>query len=804
MLAIYKFINHNNPSEKRISIQTSEKDSTTGFNKRYPVGEFLNTKRKNETSGVISTGTYIIQFEATITGKYQEQFNVLTSEFSKQSIKITEDENFSTTILSPQITLTEIEYTSERIQKEYDDFYQKIKEKISSNPQSIIEDLPIVSDYGYTTFSQEFDKIQNINITKYPKVKRVKTIRTEKVEINNPLLNFDSEDAFKLTTKPNHYYIRFGALLEYIKDNIIIKIKDTNEPIFEIDTNEWETHMYSLPNQISLDPRVCLVRNDKFDTIKKGITNIFGNEYKLCLFKEVDNGKSTNDNAAYPLNIYLNFDFILDCLKADEKGNVSVYQLISNICTGLNKALGGINNLEPIIDETDNTLRIIDTTPIPKYSAESYDKKEDEPYALQIYGYNKLENNYISNFVRKVDLKTAITPEYATMITVGATAGGYVKGVEATAFSRWNTGLTDRFKEEFLPPNGTKESPKPNEASFNYIDTFLLPLKPLKISNRFGLTSFGENKKFSDNIIEKNISVVTEYYKWLIAENTKGKAISGGTVGFIPFKLGLTLDGISGIKIYNVLRVNTEFLPKAYGKSVDLIITGVSHRLSNNDWETSIESTVMPKTGEMALAAITAEQAEETLNNAGRLSSCPAITFSTNDSSKRKDSQTAAKEAKKIFSELSNKAIAGMLGVLQHESQFNPTAYNSSGGGCGALGIAQWRAKRQDNLFNFAQQNNLEVNFLITQLKFIKKELSSSYPKLWELLQNDTLSLIQYTAIYHISQGLGSSNPYDYYKKITNQKEYVNVYLSKNGPTPKSIPKRIKYSQTILNYLNTL
>jgi hypothetical protein len=145
-----------------------------------------------------------------------------------------------------------------------------------------------------------------------------------------------------------------------------------------------------------------------------------------------------------------------------------------------------------------------------------------------------------------------------------------------------------------------------------------------------------------------------------------------------------------------------------------------------------------------------------------------------------------------------------MLGVLQHESQFNPTAYNSSGGGCGALGIAQWRAKRQDNLFNFAQQNNLEVNFLITQLKFIKKELSSSYPKLWELLQNDTLSLIQYTAIYHISQGLGSSNPYDYYKKITNQKEYVNVYLSKNGPTPKSIPKRIKYSQTILNYLNTL
>jgi hypothetical protein len=40
------------------------------------------------------------------------------------------------------------------------------------------------------------------------------------------------------------------------------------------------------------------------------------------------------------------------------------------------------------------------------------------------------------------------------MITVGATAGGYVKGTEATAFSKWNTGLTDRFKEELLPPDG--------------------------------------------------------------------------------------------------------------------------------------------------------------------------------------------------------------------------------------------------------------------------------------------------------------------------------------------------------------
>jgi hypothetical protein len=120
-----------------------------------------------------------------------------------------------------------------------------------------------------------------------------------------------------------------------------------NPPIFDIDVDEWRTHMYSLPNQISLDPRVCIVKNLNFISAG-GTVEVF--KY-LDIFKEVDNGKSTNDNVAYPLNIYLNFKFIKECLKADEKGNVSVYELISNICTGLNKALGGINNLEPIIDE---------------------------------------------------------------------------------------------------------------------------------------------------------------------------------------------------------------------------------------------------------------------------------------------------------------------------------------------------------------------------------------------------------------------------------------------------------------------
>ena len=342
--------------------------------------------------------------------------------------------------------------------------------------------------------------------------------------------------------------------------------------------------MYSLPNQISIDPRVCLVRNNKFQ--KR--TDIFAKVLpELLPFRVDDYAPGINTNAAYIMNIYLNFKFITDSIESnkDERGNVALVGLISSICEGLNKALGGVNNLEPTIDKTTNTLKIIDSSPIPGVT------KDTGNYSLEIYGYNKIGSTTNSNFIRNIDLKTAITPEYATMITVGATAGGYVKGTEATAFSKWNEGLTDRFNKELInnlsPPTGSGV----DEAETNYVETYLKEL-----SKCYGFTGIKLNKangkrdlKLDDEAIDNNLNVVTEYYRYL--QNSNGV---GPSIGFIPFKLGLTLDGISGIKIFDQLHINSSFLPSNYGKTLDLIVTGITHKLSNDDWETGIEATVMP------------------------------------------------------------------------------------------------------------------------------------------------------------------------------------------------------------------
>jgi hypothetical protein len=49
------------------------------------------------------------------------------------------------------------------------------------------------------------------------------------------------------------------------------------------------------------------------------------------------------------------------------------------------------------------------------------------------------------------------------------------------------------------------------------------------------------------------------------------------------------------MKIYNVVRTSTRFLPKNYTDSLRFITTSVNHKLNNNDWETTIDTIVIPE-----------------------------------------------------------------------------------------------------------------------------------------------------------------------------------------------------------------
>jgi hypothetical protein len=382
------------------------------------------------------------------------------------------------------------------------------------------------------------------------------------------------------------FYMRLGHFIDFANAYVIPRIDNANfTPIISVDSGQWDNKMYTLPYQVSLDPRVCIVRPGE---------KISKKEY----FKTLIPWKNPDYGYAWTMNIYVSHNQIIASLNenTDEKGNVSLFDFFNSICVAINKAMGGINNLEPFLDEDTNTLHIIDG---------SYHPPTKSKYSFELFGYNSKNPNQksiVSNFVRNFDLKTEITNEFATMATIGATAGGYVKGTENTMFSKWNRGLIDRWKEKYVAadPDSRSKSGDVDEPNKMYVEEFYRAKHAA-----FGWTlkdvvddAWTKDKAgLNTELIEKNIATVTEFYKYVQAEIQKTKPkYSSPSNGFIPISLTITMDGLSGIKIYNEINVITRFLPKNYPDNLRFIIKGVNHKLTNSDWETTIETVVIAQT----------------------------------------------------------------------------------------------------------------------------------------------------------------------------------------------------------------
>jgi len=383
--------------------------------------------------------------------------------------------------------------------------------------------------------------------------------------VENNIISFDDN---------RQYYMRLGYLLQYIENTIIPLEKNTSEKMIKIHTDQWDSNrMYHFPYQQSYDPRVCLVRS----TIPTGL-----NTY-LEILPQLPGWFEEGNGYAFLMNIYVNFSQIESSINdnLDEQGNLSLFDFLSSLCTSINKALGGVNNLEPVIEEETNTLRIIDGS----YTSNAQPITD---YALELYGYNPTNNS--SNFVRNFSVKSTISKEYASMISIGATAAGYTKGMEATMFSKWNTGIIDRFKEEYVPPDpSTNPTGSENEAVINYIENVLFK-NPTKLESPTG------GYYLDIGLIDTQVSFATEFYKYCQYQfKQKYPKYGSPIIGFVPISLNLTMDGISGMKIYNVVRASTRFLPKNYTDSLRFITTSVNHKLNNNDWETTIDTVSIPE-----------------------------------------------------------------------------------------------------------------------------------------------------------------------------------------------------------------
>lgn len=589
------------------------------------------------------------------------------------------------------------------------------------------------------------------------------------------------------------YYVTFGELVNKLNQLCIPLIKNgtSKSPQLYFDQNVDNIFTKIFPNQLPINNKVCLF--EPYLSSKDFELNTIN--YKMPYLKPYIVPKNSI-MVGQLMNLYLNFDFIFTVLKGNvdkQTGRLSLYRFLEDICNGINEAMGGVNKIHPVLKE-DNIITFIDQS---LQSSPSLNKRDPKIAKIEVYGYNMADKT--SNFVKNIEFQTKLSKETSAMISIGATAGGdttSIKNGDATAFSKWNEGLTDRFcqniedPEEGIYTDSTKPLSRVNTQNSNIalipLQTFISTYSPLTIripnpslSNdqwkkvqqltinyinklpdestitdsisqkaydiaklniqsrqkeidsqisdtklietdsstsfiKYILDAFGGDSKIynikqqasSRNIkyhsdkqtffkydlqfIERGKSLYPVYIAYkarqkyqIVNEKTKQKEQSS-QIGFLPLEFNLTVDGISGMKIYNKLNIAQNFLPRNYPETFDFVVTKLNHKIDNTGWETEI--------GTLSTSNID-DIIDEEGNGVVATQNPPSVEQKKVDINNNTITTASVLKAKQI-NKIQAAAIMGNISVETGDS-FSPL--QKQGGGGPAIGLIQWEPKWYSN-----------------------------------------------------------------------------------------------------------
>jgi hypothetical protein len=411
-------------------------------------------------------------------------------------------------------------------------------------------------------------------------------------------------------------YVSFRAVLRFIAENLNLFTAEgtSSSPLLEID---WRSDkpMFMFSTAISCNLQKCYIRNSLLKTsIGTLVINPKDNKdnaagiaafHAIDYFEEkaltdlrdnmrVTSSTSSTYPAIYPSigninNIYLNIAYLTDVMVKEsdnEEGKVSVRKYLQVLCNGVNKALGSINDLQVVIDEDASTpyLTIIDYQQkrIKGLSGKLSDNKET----------TLLKGQGLGSMLTNISAQSSITPEVATMISVGAQAQGYVLGEEAVSFSKLSAGLLDRVYPNKVISNAEAEAEaktaaeraaKVKEKFQEAMNTYASLVEKQKPASAYGpIILTADDQTDYEN-------VATDFYKYILAQFTE----TGQTAtAFIPIKLSFNMRGIGGMKIYQKFKLSDDILPMSYSTDYEFIIMGISHTVDSSKWDTAVSATI--------------------------------------------------------------------------------------------------------------------------------------------------------------------------------------------------------------------
>ena len=397
-------------------------------------------------------------------------------------------------------------------------------------------------------------------------------------------------------------------------------------------------------------------------------------------------------------NIYLNTKFLYKMAKdpslrqQDPSGKNSLLLLnyLKSVLQEVQISLGNVNNFEIHIDDRDGIGRIIDLNYV------NLDKINN-PFTFEI-GSNK-------SIIKDLKLESQIFANQASMIAISAQADAGSYGLDNSTLVSYNTGITDRV----IPK---KDSPIYSLGGSIVNNGIKITgfTSALSVLAKFFNTFRGDPNKNTPGRFEAKDSVANkDALREIISFFTSVKSTGNKNKSFLPTKISLTLDGLSGFIIGNLFNVDKTFLPQSYkgtisGVDVGYIVVNVAHSINNNVWDTTLEGYPF---------VIPIEKADDTVEDYDiklivdydPLTNEKTVYMDTIKNEKVKGSlrsmynkaeqqdpgfQDKVREVAKAIGTTETDLIT----VMKAESGFDPTILNKEGSG--AIGLIQFIPTKED------------------------------------------------------------------------------------------------------------
>lgn len=405
------------------------------------------------------------------------------------------------------------------------------------------------------------------------------------------------ENAGAVTRLSKNYpylYIKLGTLFQYIQNNLLIyNTKDgTSKGVpyinFELDENNY---CFTFPFQFSSNPGVCVI---PFSTAKSNST--ITTEIEDTYWNEIL-GNSFNTSSPYVGNLYqihININHIASLLKSCSVNNsLPLLKFLETLMNDIQVALGSINNFTVSYDHDTNRIKIYDDIPLNEefIKSKNFNNGRSETANFNIVSSKDLGNGlFEGSFIRNVNLTTTISNNLATTISIGAQSRTKSDIINATGFMNFNDGLEDSIiPNKISATNNEANQDNLDKVAKDIVNGYISLKKPGGIIQAF----YGQAKTISSEMINSQQTVASSVFRYYISEySLTGKT---PTQPFIPFDLGLEMDGFSGPRIYEKFTITSEILPPGYPETLNFVIKGLNHNITDSGWTTSIESLTLAR-----------------------------------------------------------------------------------------------------------------------------------------------------------------------------------------------------------------